>query len=560
MRSLNNEVSRSIPQSCKTAIKMAGVLSLCLLQISCGGAGGAGAAGSLASTGVSPAAGTASGPVARLLPSDGSTKIVTAAAINASFDRDMDTSTINAASFRISGPDGAVSGTVSYDGVRTASFTPAAPLLPLTSYTATLSAAIKDPTGQQLASRTWSFSTDQDTLARPATDVIPSTLFGLHIFKADSTTPWPTVKFGSWRLWNANVNWPNLEPKKGEWHFDVLDRDLALAQQNNVEVILPLAYSPTWASARPTEAPAWSPGAAAEPANLEDWKNYVRTVATRYKGRIAYYELWNEPNLSTFFSGSVDSMITLAQAAYLIIKEVDPAAQVITPSASSLLMSGGDTGLTWLESYLAKGGANYADIIGYHFYQVTGSPETQAKLYQPVRSIIAAHNASAKPLWNTESGWLIQNHLTNVTCQFAGEPVLSDDQASGYVARAYVLAWASAINRYYWFGLDSIAMALMESDGKTMKAPAVAYNATYSWLKDAAMISCGQNSKGVWVAQLTRSGGYRAAIVWSADGSASFELPKEWNAVALRDLAGNRTQLTTGTITVGSIPVLVENR
>ena len=35
---------------------------------------------------------------------------------------------------------------------------------------------------------------------------------GLHLHRADQGTAWPAAGFGSWRLWDANVAWPNLEP------------------------------------------------------------------------------------------------------------------------------------------------------------------------------------------------------------------------------------------------------------------------------------------------------------------------------------------------------------
>src|SRR5512138_1206446 len=56
--------------------------------------------------------------------------------------------------------------------------------------------------------------------ARP----VPREYFGMHIHRADSGTPWPAAHFGSWRLWDANVGWPELEPARGEWNFKQLDR------------------------------------------------------------------------------------------------------------------------------------------------------------------------------------------------------------------------------------------------------------------------------------------------------------------------------------------------
>jgi len=84
---------------------------------------------------------------------------------------------------------------------------------------------------------------------------IPSVFFGLHVHRGGQI-PWPVAPFGSWRLWDANVAWPWLEPKKGEWHFQALDTLVALAEEHHVDVLLPLARSPNWASARPTDPPA----------------------------------------------------------------------------------------------------------------------------------------------------------------------------------------------------------------------------------------------------------------------------------------------------------------
>ena len=96
---------------------------------------------------------------------------------------------------------------------------------------------------------------------------IPLDYFGLHIHRADTTTSWPITRFGSWRLWDAKVAWPYLEPERGHWDFRRLDRIVATAELNHVEVLLPLGLSPKWASARPQERSAYGPsgiGMAAE--------------------------------------------------------------------------------------------------------------------------------------------------------------------------------------------------------------------------------------------------------------------------------------------------------
>jgi hypothetical protein len=229
-----------------------------------------------------------------------------------------------------------------------------------------------------------------------------------------------------WRLWDAGVNWPDLEPNKGQWQFDRLDRYVSLAQQHGTGLLLPLGGSPNWASARPQVASNYSPGFTAEPAVLDDWRTYVTTVATRYKGRIQAYEIWNEPNLKDFWSGTINQMVTLTKEASAIIHSADPHAIVVSPSATA------DFGLQWFSEFLQAGGGRFVDVIGYHLY-VGNAPENLLPLIQRVRQVMADNNLGSIPLWNTESGWLNPARFD------------SDEVAAGFLARAYILAWTRGI-------------------------------------------------------------------------------------------------------------------
>ncbi|PYX06762.1 MAG: hypothetical protein DMG88_17355 [Acidobacteria bacterium] len=388
---------------------------------------------------------------------------------------------------------------------------------------------------------------------------IPHTYFGMHIHgmvtpRPGNTRPagWPTVPFGSWRLLAAYVDWPQLEPARGQWNFAALDRYLQLAEQHHVEVLLPLVLSPAWASSRPNEKSSYSPGNAAPPANLDDWQTYVRTVATRYKGRISDYEIWNEPSVRTFFSGTPDEMVALTREASRILKEVDPRNVVVSPSAA-------EGGTSWLDQFLAAGGGKYVDVIGYHFY-VRHDPEAMVPVIEQVRRIMEKHGVGNLPLWNTETGWRIANHRSEVKPYESGSPVLADDEASAYVARAYVVAWASGISRFYWYAWDNGVMGLTEADGATVKPPAKAYGEIENWLVGARMKLCDRYS-GLWNCRLERDGGYTGNIIWMSGTSKPFELLPAWNMSQERDLEG-RTRNIAGakTVQIGPEPILIENR
>jgi hypothetical protein len=387
---------------------------------------------------------------------------------------------------------------------------------------------------------------------------IPGDYFGLHIHRAVSGTPWPSVKFGTWRLWDTYTAWPWLEPKRGEWHFGGVDKLIELAENRKVKIALVLGLSPAWASARPAEKCSYAPGFAAEPRNLDDWRNYVQRVATRYKGRIHYYEMWNEPNLKGFYTGTMARMLELVKEARQVLKEVDPTVFIISPSATS-----GANGISWLEEFLSRGGGDYVDIIGYHFYVSPGPPEEMTPLVSRVKEIMGKHKVEDKPLWNTEAGWFIENRNTTVKAEGSGfrRKVLTEEEAVAYLARSYILNWAGGISRFYWYAWDNRLMGLTEADGKSLKAPALAYGVVYDWLVGARMAGCSSDRNGTWTCSLIRDGGYRGWIMWDPDRKRSVPLPIEWAVKQVRDLKGGKRKLSRrGTIEIGPTPILLENK
>ena len=392
----------------------------------------------------------------------------------------------------------------------------------------------------------------------PSEKPIPAGYFGLHIHRALAGTPWPPVKFGTWRLWDTYTAWPWLEPNKGEWHFDKLDKFIGLAEKQKVEIVLVLGLSPAWASARPAEKCSYAPGFAAEPGNIDDWRNYVRTVATRYKGRIHYYEMWNEPNLKGFYTGSMTRLLELVREAHRVLKEVDPSVLVISPSATS-----GMKGIVWLDEFLSRGGGEYVDIIGYHFYVSPGPPEDMTPLVMKVKETMGKHKVADKPLWNTEAGWFIENKNTTVKAEGSGfrGKVLKEEEATAYLARSYILNWAGGVTRFFWYAWDNRLMGLTEADGKTLKVPATAYGAVYDWLAGARMTTCSSGRNGTWTCELVRDEGYRGWILWAPEGKHPFIPPAEWGVKQVRDLKGGKSKLPGGgTVEIGPTPILLENQ
>ena len=55
---------------------------------------------------------------------------------------------------------------------------------------------------------------------------------------------------------------------------------------------------------------------------MQDWRDYLTAVATRYKGRAHYFQVWNEPNQPDFYQGSMETLVAMTRIAYEVIKGV----------------------------------------------------------------------------------------------------------------------------------------------------------------------------------------------------------------------------------------------
>ena len=382
---------------------------------------------------------------------------------------------------------------------------------------------------------------------QPPSQPIPSFFFGLHIHQAGGATPWPPFPVFAWRLWDADVSWTFLQPQRDEWNFKSLDRYSELAGQNHTEIMLTLGYTPRWAASRPDEvSTSGMPGVASPPANIGAWRDYVRTVATRYKGKIHVYEIWNEANLPGYYSGTVSEMVTLAKEAYIVLKEIDSTNIVVSPA-----VEGGGSSVRWLDDFLSHGGGNYCDVIGHHFYVSPEPPEAMLKDIDEVKQSLKRHRVN-KPVWNTESGW------------FTNKTFVDDEERTGYLARAYLLAWAAGIERFYWYAYDNYLMSLPLTlpDRRTLNPAGRAYATLQSWLINSRLKSCVRDAGFSWTCVLARPDGSTAWITWTSAKPGTRAVPDgccrnmEIHYLDGRVESGDRAK----SLAVGSAPVLIADK
>ncbi len=128
----------------------------------------------------------------------------------------------------------------------------------------------------------------------------------------DAGAAWVRTDF-----WWYSVEW--VGPGVFDWTFfdDVLEE----ASARGLRVIPILWGTPTWAATDGV----FSYGVP----NMAAWEQFVFQTASRYKGRVVAWEVWNEPNLPFFWRGTPSQYAELLARAYTQMKLADPEAVVL---------------------------------------------------------------------------------------------------------------------------------------------------------------------------------------------------------------------------------------
>ena len=384
-------------------------------------------------------------------------------------------------------------------------------------------------------------SSDAGTSPIPAPlPVASSAFFGLTVLNYQSMTP--QLTFGTTRTWDAYpaLDWAEANPAAGQNNFGPLNTFIATNQSRATQILYTFGRTPQWASTSPEAAGPYGPGQCARPI-LSAWDQYVTAVVTNAAGRIKYWELWNEPDQAASYCGDIPSMVAMAQHAYAIIKRIDPSAIVLSPAAS------GETGATWLNSFLAAGGLHTFDIVAFHGYGGAQAEQIN-KIVDDYRRVMSSNNLSALPLWDTECSW--------------GENSIGDDaHRAAFLAKYFFLQWSRGVDRVLWYAYDGDPQwgRLIDATGKLLPS-GIAYGESYKWIVGATLTQpCAQDQSGTWTCSISRPGGYQAQILWNSTVSGSINAKAPPQMTDYRDLAGGVNSIVHGTVSVQNLPILVES-
>ncbi|MGO9123462.1 MAG: hypothetical protein ACLP6G_01100 [Terriglobales bacterium] len=420
-------------------------------------------------------------------------------------------------------------------------------------------------------------------------------------------SPWPDdccegeatpIPFGVWRSLGSQVSWDQIavcQPRNGAdpndrcYFWDKLDGYLRQVAAHGEQTLYVVFDTPRFANdgLDSNSPPSDADG---DDRYLKEFVTAVYRHASAKGWPIKYWECWNEPDVHNEYAGTPQQLFNLCRDLYSTIHALDPGAQVVSPPFTSTSILGfnreidpaacGDS-CSLMQRYLAAGGGQYADIIGYHGYGFPDpvdptfsaiAPPDKIRFNVPnltaaVNTIVAKTGNSGKPVWMTEGA-----------CWYMAErgrigPPENDDRRAACFARYLLEFMGRGTALVSWFGWDFGGPAELLSDhtgipNDRLNKGGKAFWQVYNWTagRGATVVEpCTPQGTLYTCTFSDAKGNTMLAMYDTAQDCAGFPVNctttnktvaaqyKKWT-----DLEGKTHDITGNTVPVGRKPILLE--
>lgn len=205
--------------------------------------------------------------------------------------------------------------------------------------------------------------------------------------------------------------WSYIEKTPGVYNWEGADKRVDELLSGGNAILFIIHGVPDWAAIKPS--PYGNIHASYGPRDVEVMKKFIRALVNRYKDRVKYWEVWNEPGCNVFAPDDTvppkgyatperaEEYVRILKATYEAIKEVDPEAKVVG-------INGCPVFLVWTPEVLKAGGGDYLDIIGFHNY-IRDNPNNflsgEQNPIKKMKKIIKDYTGRDIPLWDSETAF-----------------------------------------------------------------------------------------------------------------------------------------------------------
>jgi hypothetical protein len=303
------------------------------------------------------------------------------------------------------------------------------------------------------------------------------------------TRTWPLllksgVKLNRIGQWGDKTDWAAVERTRGTFHIDPeVDRAITESVNGGVDIILTLAYGnnlyqklrdpgdfgPTWHRGHP-----FLQCAPTTPEAVEAFARYCAFMATHFRGRVKYFEIWNEQNGWFFDAWADNGKVSMVRAYGRALGAAAKAIRQANPEAVVVFGGMAGSSLDFPRIALQEGNGRLIDVIAFHPY---GHPTPEAAPAHFLTEVdgkmdwrprpagianyedeIAAYRSLLRPsnpriqIWADEMNWFAP-----------GEPAMSECGDQSELTQAKHLARFFAINA--WLECAAVWWSLVNTNG-----------------------------------------------------------------------------------------------
>jgi hypothetical protein len=207
--------------------------------------------------------------------------------------------------------------------------------------------------------------------------------------------------------------WSYYEPQAGRFSWSHADMVVAQAQQQGLTLIARLDVVPEWAR------PAGTSTRFIDEAHYAGYASYAAAFAARYRGRVKYIVVWNEPNTAFEWGGRLPdpaAYTALLCTAYTAIKVANPEAVVLAAGLAPTLAQPGDPqgydDLQYLQAMYEAGAGACFDALAAHAYgwkepfdQRPDLSRVNFRRVELLHRVMVQNGDGDKKVYITEAGW-----------------------------------------------------------------------------------------------------------------------------------------------------------
>lgn len=232
-------------------------------------------------------------------------------------------------------------------------------------------------------------------------------------------------------------SWSDIQPSPARWDWEYTDWLVRATEHYNLKIIARLDKPPPWAVDEPT-------AVSAPPRKVSEYAEFARRVAERYRGKIAAYIIWNEPNLAIEWGNQKPNAAAYAELLRAASPQIRTADQNATILAAGLSPTNenserAEDDRTYLRELYAAGVQGTFDALAIHPYGFANAPDVPRESNNGLnfsrlldwREIMQANGDGQKPMWITEFGYPTEQP------QALQDRVVDETDQANYLARAY---------------------------------------------------------------------------------------------------------------------------